>query len=420
MNDNEQDYINKITESIVHKCIQHVLDEDISEITKTFDEVGDNLPYNEITNEPIEETNEPIRQLLKCSNCEFTTTDPICLLDHNMIVHEGAFSGDQYMCDYCEQCFQSEELLNSHIDSDHPDNEDDNDNDETNDNENNDNNNGNEDIQSSCSDSYIVNNEYTMSITPLKVMHRERKSYFTETGEMRNKFEYKLSFDNCIVRTPEKKIKCPMCDQLFETQFYLGEHFTTSHTTFEDQMLLDNNMPETSFPGFELLELLNVISFLTMTQIKKIINKKCTICYHDYTLYNFKKVGQKYDLINSRDLDLLFDDNVFNDESISDTELDVISNNKAKIKIKEKSCDIIQDLKYPIMMACCEAIVCHHCIKKHLMRNELKGLIICPFCTKDHTITNSDYVYIIEPSNIDKQAWIEWWKRNDRINMLAF
>jgi hypothetical protein len=211
-----------------------------------------------------------------------------------------------------------------------------------------------------------------------------------------------------------------MCDQLFETQFYIGEHFTTSHTTFEDQILLDSDKPETSFPGFELLELLNVISFLTIVQIKKIINKKCTICCHDYALYNFKKVGQKYDFINSRDLDSLFDDNVFNDESVSDTELDVISNSNTKIKIKKKNCDTIDDLKYPIMMTCCEAIVCHHCIQKYLKRNELKGLIICPFCTKDHTIKNSDYVYITELGNIDRRAWIEWWKHNDRIDILAF
>ena len=43
----------------------------------------------------------------------------------------------------------------------------------------------------------------------------------------------------------------------------------------------------------------------------------------------------------------------------------------------------------------------------------LTNNIICPFCIKDHTQTNTDYIKIVEITDTtDRDKWVPWWEKH--------
>jgi hypothetical protein len=325
-------------------------------------------------------TIEEFDDVLQCENCMFRTKDPICLLDHNMIVHEGAFNF-QFVCEYCTQEFLTRELLDDHINIEHPDEDDD-------------------DYPNQNAEIHDQNNEKDeedeedMAITnssPLNV--RPRRNLYSRYATRNGSYE------------------CPTCGLKFDTPFYLGEHFTEDHQTYEEQLSLNEIMPETTFPSFYILMEMGTIVFPSKNYIKNFGNKKCSICCKYYSLYNVSEKGQYIKYCD--DLDKL-------DKLDTDVDIYTSSIHKYENDYKEHidKSDNIKNIKYPLIMACCKNDICHECLKQYLQGNDLKGVIKCPYCTIDHTRYELDYIRIVEIDICDKNAWQKWWSVNDRINIL--
>jgi hypothetical protein len=200
---------------------------------------------------------------------------------------------------------------------------------------------------------------------------------------------------------------CPICERTFPTENHLGEHFSSTHRTYENQLNLNEPMQETTFPGFYILENINMIytpSLVVKSQcvkyIKKYINKKCLICceYYSITTTN-DKTHEKININNGEDIDKLCDD---------------IEEQK-KTEKKPRT-----TYKYPLTLRCCGNEICHDCLKQYLQSNTLNGQLICLFCMKDHVQDKTDYIRINEIGKFNKKSWEMWWKKNDRIDILAF
>jgi hypothetical protein len=164
-------------------------------------------------------------------------------------------------------------------------------------------------------------------------------------------------------------------------------------------MELEKTVSKGSYPGFEILEELNVIYVMRrQKETKKFIGHKCNICYEYYAI--------NYNISNGKDLDNKVN-NLTNYSSLPTKCFDDIS------KINE------QNLNYPVKMMCCGNVICHKCVKDHLFE---QTSIVCMFCKIDHSIRTEKYVRVIVPvyNNFNTKSWINWWKQNDRINLLAF
>lgn len=154
-----------------------------------------------------------------------------------------------------------------------------------------------------------------------------------------------------IPSDPLGKYNCPLCENRYSNSFLLGEHFVISHTEYEVLTTLDEKQWN-GFPGFDILERINMIEFT------KVSEEKCEICFYN------------------------FDNNIVTD----DKEIDNRS---------------------PLTLKCCHKLICYDCLRNHL---SITNSVICPYCTKDHTQTNTDYIiFIDEDNNIDKTRWDSWW-----------
>jgi len=71
------------------------------------------------------------------------------------------------------------------------------------------------------------------------------------------------------------------------------------------------------------------------------------------------------------------------------------------------------DEKTPTLLNCCKINICYYCLENHLTKT---NSVICPFCKKDHTNTNLDYLIIMEQDEkIDPTKWVDWWKNHKDI-----
>ncbi len=164
--------------------------------------------------------------------------------------------------------------------------------------------------------------------------------------------------NNTIIPTDENgKYPCPACGNKYSNAFYLGEHFIANHAEYDDMRVLDEKHIEgpLGFPGFELLRMIGMIDNLTD------VSGECKICYFDF-------------------------------------EFDIF--------VEEMS----EDNKNPLILNCCQRPICCSCLLNHISIN---NNIICPFCMKDHTRNDLDYIkYIIESNVTNREKWIEWWTRH--------
>lgn len=337
----------------------------------------DDSVIDELITEPI---NEPIIESLtiyKCENCIFETSDLICLMDHNMIVHDGMFE-DQYICDVCDMIFNSQYQLDLHIGL-HDDNQNDN----------------------------IVDNndnESTPPPPPPDSYDSDNESYDSDYSDSNNN-------DTRTTISSVRSHICIICNRRFQTQFHLGEHFINTHQSYEEQMHLDRAILQSSFPGFEILSTINFIA-LSWTVTKKkefieILKNKCFICNNYFSLIKHNNNTKNIIMINDLDMNTIYNE---------------MNNNKINFHddfgiIYKKNIECCDNIRFPMTLLCCGNNLCHRCIKEYLMNNTT---IKCPYCTKDHVNNNLDYIKTIEFEKSNRNSWINWWSKNDRVNLLAF
>ena len=140
-------------------------------------------------------------------------------------------------------------------------------------------------------------------------------------------------------------------------QFYLGEHFIESHNDYTELTELDKRAIATGFPGLELLEKIGMIRYVRLEED----TDTCKICYFDY---------------------------------IIDEEMD----------------ELDEENRSPLMLLCCNKMICCSCITQQLSTT---NNLTCPFCIKDHTRDDWDYVtYIDEVKITDRAKWIPWWEEH--------
>ena len=323
--------------------------------------------------EVIDEVNDNDNSIQKCEKCDFETYDLICLLDHNMIIHYGAFMNDQYVCNICEDGFSTQLILDDHIRARH-------------------NNNYETKEEYKDEENENINNLlHYQNIRPIRLNTQD--IFHQQTG----------------------LFECPVCLQRFDSPYYLGDHFTENHQTFEDQQYLDDNKQETAFPSFEILYEIGVIELPYDREILKFAKKKCSICYQKYAIYNYSKVNKE--LISINTLDKLANNEYYIDIGYCSDGVIIEKSINKKQYIEEID---FESLNYPIIMTCCKNDVCYKCLRQYLMGNNLNGIIKCPFCMKDHTKTDMDYIRIIEIGKINKKAWKKWWSTDNRLDIITY
>lgn len=208
---------------------------------------------------------------------------------------------------------------------------------------------------------------------------------------------------------------CPICNNRYGTANLLGEHFIIAHSNFTDLSVLDDQVSRLGFPGLELLEYVGMIEKVHDDDIFRLIcfEEQCPICYLRYRDVDDHRTsvgteledgyGSDSELKVRRRIELR---NRFQKED------EKVNYHKA---IKEpKLLEIIErhlnKSRLPCKLSCCETLMCTDCLEKHV---SITDTIVCPFCKKDHTRTDVDYiVYIEECYEIDKKRWLPWWMRH--------
>lgn len=166
-----------------------------------------------------------------------------------------------------------------------------------------------------------------------------------------------------IPEDPNGEYECPTCHKKYNNQFFVGEHFIKSHNDYSVFCELDH-IEHNGFPGFEILKKIDMIEDTNNKE-----NEICEICFFN------------------------FEDNIFIDDN-----------------------EIKEDDRSSVMMKCCGFLICRDCIMHHIIESDS---IICPFCRKDHTRTDWDYVIFIEPiDKTDREKWLPWWE--DHIEIFSY
>jgi hypothetical protein len=142
------------------------------------------------------------------------------------------------------------------------------------------------------------------------------------------------------------KYECPICQLKFTNSFILGEHFILDHNNYDVLCSLDNYQ-HNGFPGFDILEKIGMIMELPIINYHK-DNSICEICRHNYTNNKIQKI-----------------------------------------------------------LACCQNNMCDDCLITYISTTDS---VICPFCRKDHTREDWNYIIFIEETNTtNREIWIDWW-----------
>lgn len=364
----------------------------------------------------VEESFDPIGEnTLYCDQCSFHTNDQICMMDHTLIYHDGAFN--EYACDRCNAYFQSMTDLDEHIAISHPKktikreknenvaktNEnikieeppeaelDYDDEDEVSYEEN--------EMPSASKSIYIKKqiseaDSPSQSDIPSKPILPNIKISSGIFGTPQPVVEQYESDDEPPqpIQTPEEiakqnlhkwssssgKFQCQICHLKFRSQNHLGEHFMLNHQTYEEQLELDKHINTTSFPGFEILADIEYCSF---PENEQYYGKQCEICCEEYLIGHNKRIK----IINSSYLD-----------------------------------EYTGETLYPTVTECCQDNhTCHKCLSGYLNESYLNGMLCCPFCQQDKTRYGLKYLSIVD-IQCDKQTWQRWWSEKDRLDILAF
>ena len=157
------------------------------------------------------------------------------------------------------------------------------------------------------------------------------------------------------------KYECPVCSLKFTNAFILGEHFILDHNDYDTLRQLDIKNCN-GFPGFEILEKIDMLQISENEINKETATETCDICCFQY-------------------------DNNLN-INISNLVLDNTN-------------------RVPIEMKCCHMLICCDCIMNNIIETDS---IICPFCKKDHNKTDQDYIIFVEETDeTNRDIWEAWW-----------
>lgn len=349
-------------------CIEKILNSGLENLP-FFNE--DNLPENDPTIE-----NEP--KIYECWYCGEKCSNAIELADHKMIIHDKLF-GDMFICDYCGCAFESGASLEEHVFNFHPEDESDDSNNENN----------NKDVLETDDEELLESEQ------PIENNQDNNVRTVNTDTEQSPRENFTLSR---ISSRENNQFECPICGRMFRNQFRLGDHFTNRHANYEDQISLDKKTYSGAFAGFVVLEYIGSIFIPLSTKYEKYYkDKKCDICYEQYTLL---KHTSKFQIMTSNDLDLV--DNAYNEDIDIDIEFVEPSSN--------------DETRFPLVMTCCNGEICHNCLKKHVQN---LVTVKCPYCMTDHEQTDFGYITFIEIGEFDEKVWRKWWEKNNRTDLLA-
>jgi hypothetical protein len=342
----------------------------VNEIFDMFNFSNDNVSdvqTDQPSHEEIEETEEinyvgNITNLeYYCHECGENCMNITGFYDHILIYHDNEFV-DEYICDACGEIFSQELQLTTHYQNTH-DNEEKKDEDED------------DVITHQCSACH-----YKFESNESLASHfvAEHGTVPIDNPDDMSIYPYQCPFPECNVR--------------FTSQEYLGEHYTYSHSGYNDQSTLDVKITHNGFCGFDVLEQIGMIQFLGNRELSQSVNKVCCICADTY----------KYDILQCNTL------------SVASTMRQSIINS-VNTELYDDDEDEDVEVKYPIKMNCCGNIVCASCVIK---TEKIKGLE-CLFCSRDHTLSEGcEYVKEIIPFRTN-DTWTTWWSLNNKIDMLA-
>jgi hypothetical protein len=345
----------------------------------------------------IEEATEPVNEnTLYCDQCSFHTNDQICMMDHTLIYHDGAFN--EYACDRCNAYFSSMHELDEHISILHP----------------------KKTLKKEIGSKNINKVEENKS-TETQVMaegdgDEDEEPPLEEPPPMEIEKKKDLPFKSIlpkmkiinadnppqslesdddeqppVILSPEEiakqnlhkwssvlgKYQCQICGLKFRSQNHLGEHFMLNHHTYEEQLELDQKINTTSFPGFEVL---SEIEYCSFPENNDYYEECCQICCEQYLVNHDKRIK----IVNSSYLD------EYDGETL-----------------------------YPVIVHCCkDNHTCHKCLSGYLNSSYLNGMLYCPFCQQDKTRYGLKYLSITD-IQCNKTLWQQWWSKENRIDILA-
>lgn len=210
----------------------------------------------------------------------------------------------------------------------------------------------------------IKEEEYCMCQKCLKIFYSDKDFYDHTCDEVQ-----KNNNGDESDMVPENNLgiyQCPSCDKKYLNLFLLGEHFTRKHNDYTELCDLDNS-PKYGFPGIDLLYKIGMISDpykpINESKNKKNLINQCQICRFDYDL-NYSK----------------------------------------------KSSNLQKEIRKPLKLRCCVNFICQDCLTNYTL---VTNNVICPFCKKDHTRIDWDYVTYIDIIELtNRENWIPWWERH--------
>lgn len=211
-------------------------------------------------------------------------------------------------------------------------------------------------ICNKCGDIFENDDAYDKHKFRCKLIKLKKKK-ITEENNSEDKLEDEKN-DNQIQIVNIGKYECPVCHLKFSNSFVLGEHFILDHNDYDTLCSLDVRN-HNGFPGFNILEKIMMINFLLDESI--LDQEYCDICTFDYNLnLNEPRTEQ------------------------------IIDNNRT-----------------PLIMNCCQMNICCDCLMNHIIETDS---IHCPFCRKDHTRGDWEYIIFIEETNkTNREIWEAWW-----------
>lgn len=187
--------------------------------------------------------------------------------------------------------------------------------------------------------------------------------YYEHVNICKGELSNSTKDEDNIPEDPNGQYECPTCHKKYNNAFFVGEHFMKVHNDYSVFCELDH-VDHNGFPGFEILKKIDMIDDTNNKD-----NEICEVCC-------FK-----------------FEDNIFIDDN-----------------------EIKEDDRSPLIMKCCGLTICRDCIMHHIIESDS---IICPFCRKDHTRTDWDYIVFVEPKDTtDREKWLPWWE--DHIDIYSY
>jgi hypothetical protein len=183
--------------------------------------------------------------------------------------------------------------------------------------------------------------------------------------------------DLAIKSNPNGKYKCLFCSKNYSTEEILGEHFLRKHNEFDTMGKLDTKSHIVGFPGSDILEHIGMIeTYFTKLSFDYFIRKQ----FQEQNEQNIDTPNVATSVPNSEPIKCIMCDEQYN--------IEIIEDNKSAGK---------SELVRPIIMKCCKKSICETCLQSHL--NNTKSCS-CPFCRKDHTRYDLDYIKIDTVNNV--------------------